>query len=97
MLKKFVAVTVCFILLLNVGCYTNKHVVGQGATGSTKTTAKQWYAFWGLLPISHPSTNAMAAGSANYEVKTQFTFVDGLISIFTGIVTIAPRTVEVTK
>jgi hypothetical protein len=39
----------------------------------------------------------VAAGAENYDVQTQFTFVDMVIGIFTGLVTIQPRTVAVTK
>jgi len=98
MLRKFAAALVLLVSLMSTGCYTNRHIVGHGAKGFGRISAKQWYAFWGLLPItSDPNINAMAAGAADYEIRTQFTFVDGLISLVTSLVTIAPRTVEVRK
>ena len=52
---------------------------------------------FGLVPLNEVKTKDMAAGATNYTIKTQATFVDGLISIITSIVTVSCRTVEVTK
>jgi hypothetical protein len=49
-----------------------------------------------LVPINEIDSNSMAGGATDYTIKTQQTFVDGLISAVTGgIITI--RTVTVTK
>jgi len=79
------------------GCYTQIHKIGTGAAGSNVTAKQQWFALWGLVPITQVDSNAMAAGAANYEVRTEHTAIDVIIGIFTGWVTIYPRTVTVTK
>jgi hypothetical protein len=83
-------------MVLMIGCTTHIHVVGQGGTAKAES-ARQWYILFGLVPLNEVKTKDMAAGAANYTIKTQATFVDGLISIVTGIVTVSCRTVEVTK
>ena len=79
------------------GCYTQIHKVGSGAAGSNITKQQQWFALWGLVPITQVDSNAMAAGATNYEVRTEHTAIDVIIGIFTSFVTIYPRTVTVTK
>jgi hypothetical protein len=79
------------------GCYTQIHKVGTGAAGANVTAKQQWFILWGLVPLTQVDSNAMAAGAQNYEVRTEHTAIDVIISIFTGFVTIAPRTVTVTK
>ena len=79
------------------GCYTQIHKVGTGAAGSNVTAKQQWFALWGLIPITQVDSNAMAAGATNYTIQDQTTVVDVIIGIFTGIVTVYPRTVQVTK
>lgn len=84
--------SICF-----TGCYTMKHTVGAGAKGSQTESARQWYALWGLISISSPDSKEMAKGATDYTITTTQSFVDVLIGAFTGIVTIYPRTVEVTR
>lgn len=78
-------------------CFTLEHTVGSGAEGSSTSTSRQWYALWGLVELNDVDSKAMAGGAENYTIKSQRTFVDGLIGIFTGIVTIYPQSVKVTK
>jgi len=80
-----------------IGCYTLQHQVGNGAQGSTTVSARQWYILWGLVPINTVDSQAMAAGATNYDVKSQMSFVDVVIGIFTGSVTVYCQTVTVTK
>lgn len=79
------------------GCYTQIHKVGSGAAGNNVTAKQQWFALWGLVPITQVDSNAMAGGATNYEIRTEHTAIDVIIGIFTGWVTIYPRTVTVTK
>jgi hypothetical protein len=90
------AASLALISMLS-GCYTQIHKVGSGAAGSNVTAQQQWFILWGLVPLTQVDSNAMAAGATNYEVRTEHTAIDVIISIFTGIVTVAPRTVTVTK
>lgn len=97
MIKK----SICFILVVCmlslVGCFTNVHTIGTGAQSNTSTSKKQWYILFGLVPLGSVNTHQMAAGATDYEVKTQHTFVDVIIGIVTGFVTIYPKTVTVKK
>lgn len=79
------------------GCYTQIHKVGTGAAGSNVSAQRQWFILWGLLPLTQVDSNAMAAGATNYEVRTEHTVIDVIISFFTSIVTVYPRSVTVTK
>ena len=96
MTKKIIAFAmICSFLL--TGCYTIKHTVGQGAQGHDTTTERQWFVLFGLVPINEVDTKAIAADATDYTIKTEMTFVDGVIGAFTGIVSIVPRSVSVTK
>ncbi|MCX7879909.1 MAG: Bor family protein [Ignavibacteria bacterium] len=81
--------------MLIVSCFTQHHVVGEGAKGNRVETARTWYVLFGLVPINKVDTKEMAKGAKDYEIITQFTFVDYLIGFFTSIVSIQPMTVEV--
>jgi PBP1b-binding outer membrane lipoprotein LpoB len=85
------------IALFLSSCYTMVHTMGTGASGSEMVKERQWYALWGLVPITNVDSKAMAGGAENYTVKTQRSFVDQIIGMFTGIVTIYPMSVTVTK
>lgn len=97
-MKKIVGLIVllAFCLLL-VGCFTIQHQIGKGAQSGVSVEKKQWFILWGLVPLNTVKTSEMAAGAADYTIKTEFTVVDVVISIFTTYVTIYPRTVTVTK
>jgi hypothetical protein len=58
---------------------------------------RQWYILWGLVPLNNVDTYHMAGGTKDYEIKTEASALDVIISIFTGIVTVNSRTVTVTK
>jgi hypothetical protein len=96
--KKFISliaiiVVICFL----AGCAAHIHKVGQGAQGSEKTEARQWYVLWGLVPINDVDTAQMSAGVANYTVKTEQSALDVIINIFTSYISVVSRTVTVTK
>lgn len=78
-------------------CMTLVHTVGDGAKGNTTVEQRQWYALWGLVPINEVDSKAMAQGAENYTIKSQATFVDGVITFFTSIVTVTVQTVQVKK
>lgn len=83
--------------LMFAGCYTQTFVVGNGAQGSTQVEAKQWYILWGLVPLNTVNSNSMAGNADDYTIVTKHTFVDVLMGIVTGIVTVSPKTVRVTR
>lgn len=98
MKKKILVITVLLAFMLAItGCYTNNHIIGSGAKGGTEMTEKQWYALWGLVPINNVNTNSMAGDVNDYQITTSHSFVDLLISAFTGIVTIQVKSVTVKK
>jgi PBP1b-binding outer membrane lipoprotein LpoB len=91
-LAMFFAVTMLF-----ASCATHVHTVGNGAQSSQTIQKKQWFALWGLVPINSVDSKAMADGAKDYTIKTEQSFIDGVITIFTSFVTINVRTVEVKK
>ncbi len=78
-------------------CYTHTHVVGDGAQTGVTVSQKQWYAVWGLVPIGQQVDTKAMAGKDDYTIKTEHSFIDMVISAFTGIVTIQVKTVSVEK
>ncbi|MDO9511347.1 MAG: hypothetical protein Q7J34_06290 [Bacteroidales bacterium] len=91
---------ICFVMALAVmlsSCYTLEHTVGNGAKTGMTIEKKQWYALWGLIPINEVDSKAMASGANDYNIKSQVTFIDYVISAFTGIVSVVVQTVEVKK
>ena len=95
--KLMLAATSLVLVAMLSGCYTQIHKVGSGAAGANVTAKQQWFALWGLVPITQVDSHAMAAGATNYTIQDQTTVVDVIIGLFTGFVTIYPRTVTVTK
>jgi hypothetical protein len=87
-------VVFCFVL---VGCYTIEHQVGKGTQTGVSVEKKQWFILWGLVPINDVNTNQMSGGATDYTIKTEQNVVDVVIGIFTGFVTVYPRTVTVAK
>lgn len=98
-MKKTMVLALCLLMmsLPMVGCFTMKHSIGSGGSGQSSVSKKQWYALWGLVPLNQVDGGALAAGATDYTIKTQWSFVDILINIITGYVTIHSRTVTVTK
>ncbi len=96
-MKKKAGIAVLVIAVVMTSCFTQEHIVGKGASGSDATSQRQWFILWGLVPLNSVDSKGMAAGATNYTIKTEESLIDGIIGIFTGIVTIAPRTVTVTK
>jgi hypothetical protein len=85
------------LVFMLVGCEAHTHIVGTGPAGSDVLIKRQWYALWGLVPINQVDTGAMAAGATNYSIHTEMNFLDVVMNIFTGYVTIYSRTVTVKK
>ncbi|MCI0693052.1 Bor family protein [candidate division KSB1 bacterium] len=96
------ALLVCFC----AGCYTMKYAAPAGVSVTTiseeqpatfKKQVKVWYALWGLVPITDNTSSKVIAENnlKNARVKTEIKFVDGVISIFTGIASIVPATMTI--
>lgn len=97
MSRTFTSIILVVSFLVISGCYSVTHVVGDGAKGSTTTSERQWYVLFGLVPINEVDSKEMANGATNYEITTEFTFVDLVIGFFTSLVSIQPQTVTVKK
>jgi hypothetical protein len=74
-----------------------RHTIGNGPQTGVERSEGAWYAIWGLVPIGPPDGGKMAGDAKDYEIHSRHTFLDYVISIFTGIVTITKQTVTVTK
>lgn len=89
---------VAFVLLFTAsGCYTMHHTVGTGSTSGIETQERAWYVLWGLVPIHEVDGGRLAGGAGNYTIETRFTAIDVVIGFFTGILSIQPQTVVVTR
>ena len=97
MLRKFSAIVLILGVLLLIGCAAHVHKVGNGAQGNDMMMARQWYVLFGLVPINEVDTNAMAGTATDYEIMTQYTGLDVIINIFTGVISVNSRTVIVRK
>lgn len=97
MRRALVAMLLTVMIVAILGCSAHVHKIGTGPQGSDMQTARQWYILFGLVPINEVDSNAMAGPTANYEIRTEVSPLDFIISMFTGIVTVNCRTVTVTK
>lgn len=90
---------VALMVMTTAGCYSQRVDVGAGGSSTEAKEFRQWFALWGLVPITDVEADVEAeiAGATDFTVETEHTPIDVLIGIFTGIVTIGPRTVRVTK
>ena len=103
-MQKKLLVLCMIISMIFIGCATHVHHIGEGPEIGNKVTARQWYLFYGLVPLNSIDTNEMANSAKNYEIQTQVGAVDIGISIGLALVTwgigpaiIQSRTVTVTK
>lgn len=92
--SKFLAIAVMAILLTS--CYSQTYTVGKGSQTGVVVKEKNHFAIYGLAVLNTSSPTEMAGDTTDYEVNTQHSFVDGLISGLTfGLYN--PTTTKVTK
>ena len=97
-MKKLVVALVCALTLsVTTGCYSMHHSVGKGAQGSAETSKRQWFALWGLVPITDSDSQDLAGEAEDYTVKTEFSIVNILLNLVTTWVTITSQDMTVTK
>jgi hypothetical protein len=105
-MRKIIVMALLASLCLSTGCFTMKYAaphgssvsaISEGESTTFKKSVKVWYALWGLVPITENSSEKIIAeyNLKSARVKTQIMFVDYLIGIFTGIVSIVPATMTV--
>jgi Bor protein len=87
----------CLLAVLLTGCFTQSHIVGDGPQHAERVEARQWYVLFGLVPINRVDSAELAEGADDYEVRTSFAPLDILISVFTGLISVNPMTVSVTR
>ena len=104
-------ITILLIIsMLFVGCATHLHNIEYGPQTGIKVTSRQFYLFYGLVPLNSVNTNEMAGIDLNgnyitdYVIKTQTGPIDillafglGLFTYGLGPVIIQSRTVTVTQ
>lgn len=83
--------------LFLVGCYTQTFVVGNGPQTGQTASQRQWFALFGLIPLTQVDVQALAGGATDYEIQTQVSGMDIVIGIVANSLTIGSRTVTVTK
>ena len=97
-MRKFKTTLIALALVLTIAsCNTMVHTVGSGGSGQSSESKRQWYVLFGLVPLNTVDSKSMAGSATNYTIKTQNTLLDQIIAIFTGIATIHPATITVTK
>jgi len=79
---KTLAVAIVFAISLS-SCYTYTTVVGNGAQGSKEVMSWNHYLIGGLAPIGVSDPAELADGATDYDVKTEITFVNGLVNALT--------------
>jgi len=80
-MKKLVFLSALAILLSS--CYSQYHVVGQGAQGNNEVTEWNHYLIGGLAPVGVSKPEDLANGKEDYTEHTRLTFVNGLLSAIT--------------
>lgn len=101
-MKKALCLVLCcgFLSISLSGCFTLNHTVGNGGSGQEVASNREWYILWGLIPLNKVDGEKMALENNltnNYTVTSQMSFVDCLLNIVTGWVSVYGQTVKVTK
>ncbi len=95
-MKKLAVLAILAIFVLGA-CYTQTHTVGAGPQTGETTEVRQWFVLYGLIPLTEADSQEMAAGATDYEIVTEMNLIDVVIGMFTGVVTVQPMTVTVTR
>ena len=97
MLRKLAVLLTLLVTMFVWGCAAHQHVIGAGPSTGQTEEARQWYILWGLVPLNEVDSQAMAGGASDYEIQTEYSFLDIVMNLFTSIVTVYSRTVTVTQ
>lgn len=83
----------------NAGCFSQKIDVGAGASapGAEEVELNQWFALWGLVPITQIDAQSAIGDAEDYTVHSVFTPIDVVINIFTSFVTIYRKSIIIQK
>jgi hypothetical protein len=83
------------LLFLLSGCMSHKHVVGVGSTGMGTQSMRQYYLFFGLMPLNEVNVQRETGDLTGYEIYSQYGFWDIVLSPLLFFVTGTSRTVTV--
>ena len=88
---------IALVMLFSLSsCYTYTTVVGEGAQGTKEVKEWNHYLIGGLAPVSVSNPAELAGDAKDYDVKTEISFVNGLVGGLTfGLYT--PTTTTITK
>lgn len=89
-------VALAFCLLLP-SCMLHEHRVGTGAIGTGSTSQRQYYWFFGLARINEVDTQRYTEDVVSYDIETEMTFTDLLLSTLLAPISITTRTVTVKR
>lgn len=81
----------------NAGCFSQKVDVGAGASSGQEQELNQWFALWGLVPITSIDAQSAIGDAQDYTVHSVFTPIDVVINIFTSIVTVYRKSIIIEK
>ena len=69
--------------ILFSSCFTYTTVVGEGPKSNKETTQWNHYLLWGLAPVNVSDPAELAGDKKDYTVKTEQSFVNGLVNVLT--------------
>ena len=96
--RSFATVLIALFFVLLPSCYSIQHTVGVGPVRREVASQRQWYLFFGGLPLGERVDSArLASGATSYRVTTEWTFTDFLINIVTSPFTVTSRTITVER
>ena len=84
--KFYVIIIALSLFIITSACNATMHTVGSGGNDNCKPghndgKVKQWYIFWGLLPLNDADSKDLVGNAKNYTIRTTTSFGDWLISI----------------
>ena len=83
------------LLALLCSCVGHTHVVGVGPTGVGSDSVRQYYLFFGLMPLNEVNAQRLTGDLAGYEIHSGYGAMDILLSPLLFFVTGTSRTVTV--
>ncbi len=100
--RKIITLSLLVVLMMSFsGCYTIKvggkaQLAPSDQAGTLVAEKRYWYALFGLIPLGNNSTdNYIPATATKVRVETKHSFIDFVINLFTGVVTIYTMTAEI--
>ena len=91
------AVSLACLMLLCGSCQMHSHRVGAGPSGSGSDQMRQYWIFFGLVEINEADSQRMTQDLPNYEIVTEFSFVDMLLCPILLPLTVTSRTIHVNR